>query len=46
MSGNVLIVHGLGGSGPDHWQTWLASRLAARGVSVSYPDLPDLGDEA
>lgn len=41
MTQNVLIVHGLGGSGPDHWQTWLAERLLARDVSVSYPDLPD-----
>lgn len=37
----VLIVHGLGGSGPDHWQTWLAGRLRQRGLEVAYPDLPD-----
>jgi predicted alpha/beta hydrolase family esterase len=37
----VLIVHGLGGSGPDHWQTWLWQRLFERGVDVSYLDLPD-----
>jgi predicted alpha/beta hydrolase family esterase len=37
----VLIVHGLGGSGPEHWQTWLARRLRNQGVPVSYPDLPD-----
>ena len=41
MKKNVLIVHGLGGSGPDHWQTWLSRRLLERGVEVSYPDLPD-----
>ena len=41
MNESVLIVHGLGGSGPEHWQTWLAGRLQERGVSVSYPDLPD-----
>ena len=41
MTQNVLIVHGLGGSGPDHWQTWLADRLRNRGVPVSYPDLPE-----
>jgi predicted alpha/beta hydrolase family esterase len=35
-----LIVHGLGGSGPDHWQTWLAGALRERGLAVSYPDLP------
>jgi predicted alpha/beta hydrolase family esterase len=38
---NVLIVHGLGGSGPDHWQTWLAGRLREQGLAVSYPDLPE-----
>jgi uncharacterized protein len=32
-----LILHGLEGSGPDHWQSWLARRLDA----VAYPDLPD-----
>jgi predicted alpha/beta hydrolase family esterase len=36
-----LILHGLEGSGPDHWQTWLAGRLRERGDSVSYPALPD-----
>jgi predicted alpha/beta hydrolase family esterase len=34
-------VHGLEGSGPDHWQTWLAGRLRERGEHVRYPDLPD-----
>ena len=36
-----LILHGLEGSGPDHWQTWLAARLRERGERVSYPNLPD-----
>jgi uncharacterized protein len=36
-----LIVHGLGGSGPEHWQTWLAERLAGPGLEVAYPLLPD-----
>jgi predicted alpha/beta hydrolase family esterase len=36
-----LIVHGLGGSGPEHWQTWLAAQLADRGLEVAYPLLPD-----
>jgi predicted alpha/beta hydrolase family esterase len=36
-----LILHGLEGSGPDHWQTWLAGRLRDRGERVSYPHLPD-----
>jgi len=36
-----LILHGLQGSGPTHWQTWLAGRLRGRGERVSYPDLPE-----
>ena len=36
-----LILHGWQGSGPDHWQTWLASRLRAAGEDVLYPELPD-----
>ena len=36
-----LILHGLGGSGPGHWQTWLAARLRADNERVAYPDLPD-----
>ncbi|MFJ7728085.1 RBBP9/YdeN family alpha/beta hydrolase [Neobacillus sp. NPDC097160] len=43
---SYLILHGLGGSGPDHWQTWLANELAQRNFHVSYPtfsqfDSPD-----
>ena len=37
----VLILHGWQGSGPDHWQTWLAARLREAGVPVRYPDLPE-----
>ena len=37
----VLIVHGWEGSGPEHWQTWLAADLRAAGEHVSYPELPD-----
>ena len=37
----VLILHGWQGSGPDHWQTWLAGRLTQAGAHVQYPDLPD-----
>jgi len=33
-----LILHGWQGSGPDHWQTWLAGRL---GEEASYPELPE-----
>src|ERR1044072_9790196 len=39
--GSFLILHGLEGAGPDHWQPWLASRLRERGERVSYPHLPD-----
>ena len=38
---SFLILHGLGGSGPGHWQTWLAARLRADGERVAYPDMPD-----
>jgi hypothetical protein len=36
-----LILHGWQGSGPGHWQTWLAERLRGDGHDVLYPDLPD-----
>ena len=35
-----LILHGWQGSGPEHWQTWLAGRLRAAGHHVQYPELP------
>ena len=41
MAHRFLILHGLFGSGPDHWQHWLAERLAERGEDVVFPDLPD-----
>ncbi|MFZ7945009.1 RBBP9/YdeN family alpha/beta hydrolase [Neobacillus sp. 19] len=34
---SFLIIHGLGGSGPNHWQTWLAHELTERNYHVSYP---------
>lgn len=34
---SFLIIHGLGGSGPDHWQTWLAQELTKRNYHVCYP---------
>jgi predicted alpha/beta hydrolase family esterase len=40
---SFLILHGLEGSGPEHWQTWLAERLRGRGLDVRYPGLPDAG---
>jgi predicted alpha/beta hydrolase family esterase len=36
-----LILHGYEGSGPGHWQHWLATRLGAAGEEVSFPELPD-----
>jgi predicted alpha/beta hydrolase family esterase len=36
-----LLLHGLDGSGPEHWQTWLAARLRGAGHRVAYPDLPE-----
>ena len=38
---SFLILHGLGASGPGHWQTWLTARLRADAERVAYPDLPD-----
>jgi predicted alpha/beta hydrolase family esterase len=38
---SFLILHGLEGSGPGHWQTWLTARLRANSERVAYPDLPD-----
>ncbi len=47
MNRSFLILHGWGGSGPGHWQAWLAERLRARGIEVRFPafpapDYPDL----
>lgn len=38
---SFLILHGLEGSGPEHWQSWLAERLRDAGEHVRYPNLPD-----
>ncbi|MCP2165091.1 RBBP9/YdeN family alpha/beta hydrolase [Goodfellowiella coeruleoviolacea] len=37
----VLLVHGLDGSGPGHWQNWLAGELASRGGQVEIPRFTD-----
>ena len=37
----LLLLHGLYGNEPEHWQTWLADRAAADGLGVLYPALPD-----
>jgi predicted alpha/beta hydrolase family esterase len=41
MASAFLFLHGLGGSGPGHWQRWLAERLGEAGHAVRFPDLPD-----
>ena len=40
MARSFLILHGYEGSGPEHWQSWLADRLRRAGETVAYPDLP------
>ncbi len=37
----IVIVHGYEGSGPGHWQRWLAAELERRGAAVVLPDLPE-----
>ncbi len=41
MARQFLILHGWQGSGPTHWQTWLANELRKRGEKVVYPELPN-----
>lgn len=40
MAPRVLILHGWQGSGPGHWQSWLAEHLRSAGAEVLYPVLP------
>lgn len=42
----VVLVHGYTGSGPEHWQTWLADELAREGSPALFPRLPDDHDPA
>jgi serine hydrolase len=37
----VLLLHGHTGSGPRHWQSWLAGELANLGGGVEVPQLTD-----
>jgi hypothetical protein len=37
----IVIVHGYDGSGPGHWQRWLADELRQRQLPVLFPDLPE-----
>jgi predicted alpha/beta hydrolase family esterase len=39
----VLLLHGHTGSGPEHWQSWLAGELANAGGVVDVPQLTDPG---
>jgi uncharacterized protein len=41
MAAGFLLLHGLYGSDPGHWQQWLAPRLRAAGHNVRFPGLPD-----
>lgn len=41
---SYLILHGYQGSGPGHWQSWLAGRLRSGDATVHFPDLPDPDD--
>ena len=36
----TVILHGWQGSGPEHWQSWLADQLRQAGRDVRYPELP------
>jgi predicted alpha/beta hydrolase family esterase len=36
-----VLLHGIDGSGPGHWQRWLADELTGAGREVRFPDLPD-----
>lgn len=37
----IVIVYGYDGSGPGHWQRWLATELTAAGRTVAFPELSD-----
>lgn len=37
----TVIVHGWQGSGPKHWQSWLAGELREAGREARFPTLPD-----
>jgi len=37
----IVIVYGYEGSGPGHWQHWLAAELTARSVPFVFPELSD-----
>ncbi|MDA3626752.1 alpha/beta hydrolase [Saccharopolyspora sp. WRP15-2] len=37
---HVLLIHGMTGSGPWHWQQWLAGQLREQDVDVELPPFP------
>ena len=37
---SLLILHGLYGNEPEHWQTWLAAEAPSVGFDVHYPQFP------
>lgn len=37
----IVIVYGYDGSGPGHWQRWLADELRANSIPVQFPELPE-----
>ena len=41
MNRSFIVLHGLGGSGSEHWQSWLYKELLDAGENVYYPTLPD-----
>ncbi|MDF2922673.1 MAG: hypothetical protein K0R57_1587 [Paenibacillaceae bacterium] len=41
MSRSFLLLYGVGGSGPDHWQRWLQQELVKQGEKVVFPEFPD-----
>ncbi len=36
-----LLIYGIDGSGPGHWQHWLREKLEAAGETVRFPEFPD-----
>ncbi len=50
MSSSIFFIPGYHGSGPDHWQNWLQSRLpdssALQGVDWKFPDISAWTDQA
>ena len=37
----TVLLHGINGSGPEHWQRWLAAQLTEAGREVRFPELPN-----